>query len=79
MSGTSLVLLAMYSTVDVVGPASRHLAPGLLPYLLALLMTAAALSCAGLLATRRAVRHSTVHSAPRTSVRRIGGPGERRR
>ncbi|MGE3916250.1 MAG: hypothetical protein AB7F78_11175 [Hyphomicrobiaceae bacterium] len=76
MSGTSLVILAMYSTVNVVSPHS--LSPETLPYLMALLMAAAALTCTATLALYHAPRRAKAKGATLSRVRRFGGPGERR-
>ena len=56
MSGTSLVLLAMYSTVNVVGPAGGSVSSGEMPYLIVLLILAAGLTAAGLVAVNSAPR-----------------------
>lgn len=77
MSGTSLVLLAMYSTVNVVGP-NGAITDQNLPYVLALLMCAAALTCAGTLALYRTPSRTGVKGATITRARRISGPRERR-
>lgn len=45
LSGTQLVLLAMYSTVNVVGPAGSRLDPKLIPILMCLLVAAAVMTC----------------------------------
>ncbi len=45
LSGTQLILLAMYSTVNVVGPAGSHLDVSLVPVLMCLLITAAVMTC----------------------------------
>jgi uncharacterized protein (DUF58 family) len=80
MSGTSLVLLAMYSTVNVVGPAGTAtgaVAPG---WLLALLMMAAVLTLIAMLfldpVPARVVPRGP--SLPRAK-RQLSGPRDRRR
>ncbi|MFM9938561.1 MAG: hypothetical protein ACKVP7_03580 [Hyphomicrobiaceae bacterium] len=45
LSGTQLVLLAMYSTVNVVGPAGAHLDLSLTPAMMCLLIAAAVMTC----------------------------------
>jgi hypothetical protein len=45
LSGTKLVLLAMYSTVNVVGPTGSHLDPNSIPALMCLLIAAAVMTC----------------------------------
>ena len=77
MSGTSLVLLAMYSTVNVVGPGGAVTEQSL-PYVLALLMCAAALTCASTLALYRTPTRNGVKGATISRARRISGPRERR-
>ena len=78
MSGTSLVILAMYSTVNVVTPHAA-VAPETLPYLLALLMSAAALTCLSTLTLYRSPARGNVKGATLRKVRRFGGPRDRRR
>lgn len=75
MSGTSLVLLAMYSTLNVLAP-HHPFAPSSAPWLIAFLMAAA---CLTLLATL------SLHSLPerrtperRPVHRRFSGPSARR-
>ena len=79
MSGTSLVILAMYSTVNVVGPAGLRISPAGHPYVLALLICAATLTLAAMLAVgggpARVVPKGPV--LPRAK-RRFGGPRVRR-
>lgn len=77
MSGTSLVLLAMYSTVNVVSPYGAVTEQNL-PYLLALLMMAAALTCAGTLALYNAPSRGSAKGATILKARRLTGPRERR-
>lgn len=77
MSGTSLVILAMYSTVNVVAPASA-IRPDGIPYLLALLMTAAALTCIASLAHYATPSRSAPKGASLRKIRRFSGPRERR-
>lgn len=77
MSGTSLVLLAMYSTVNVVSP-NGAIAAETIPYLTALLMLAAACCCVASLSlynppSRRVPRGPVLHKA-----RRFSGPRHRR-
>lgn len=80
MSSTSLILLAMYSTVNVVGPATGSLTHANQVFLVALLLAAASLAVFGMLLTsmpqQRSVRKGP--SLPRLQ-RRITGPGVRRR
>lgn len=45
LSGTKLVLLAMHSTVNVVGPAGARIDPKLVPLLISLLVAAAVMTC----------------------------------
>ncbi len=77
MSGTSLVILAMYSTVNVVSPPSA-ITPDTMPYLLALLMTAAALTCVASLAHYAAPSRSAAKGASLNKIRRFSGPRARR-
>lgn len=77
MSGTSLVLLAMYSTVNVVAPHGA-ITPERFPYVLALLMVAAALACAGTLALYHSPSRAGARGAVLPKVRRLAGPRDRR-
>ena len=77
MSGTSLVLLAMYATVNVVSPNSE-LSPDSGPYLMALLMAAAALTCMGTIGLYHAPKRRSAKGATLYRVRRFSGPGQRR-
>jgi|LNFM01.1.fsa_nt_gb hypothetical protein len=77
MSGTSLVILAMYSTVNVVSPASA-MTPEEIPYLLALLMAAAALTCIASFAHYAPPSRSSAKGASLHKIRRFSGPRERR-
>lgn len=45
LSGTQLVLLAMYSIVNVVGPAGSHIEISYIPALVCLLISAAVMTC----------------------------------
>ncbi len=80
MSSTSLIILAMYSTINVMSPSIDHLTPGNSVLLLVLLFAAASLALWGMfLATvpqRRAVPRGG--SLPRVQ-RHFAGPGTRRR
>lgn len=78
MSGTSLVLLAMYSTVNVVSPHAA-ISESTLPIVLALLMASAALTCAGTLALYRAPNRSEARGARILKARSLAGPRDRRR
>ena len=79
MSGTSLLILAMYSTVNVVGPSGSHLATAALPAIMCLLMFAAVLTCAAMLA-ETALPERRLVDGPATNGlrRRHAGPKPRR-
>lgn len=77
MSGTSLVLLAMYSTINVVAPHGA-ITSETFPYVLALLMAAVALACAGTLALYRVPSRVGARGAILPKVRRLAGPRDRR-
>ncbi len=77
MSGTSLVLLAMYATVGVVAPHGA-ITSDTFPYVLALLMTGIALACAGTVALYRAPNRSKARGAVLPKARRLVGPRQRR-
>ena len=81
MSGTSLLILAMYTTVNVTGPASARLDPEAIPTLLMLLAAAAALTIAALYSEgARLPRRAGRTSPPKAfGGRAISGPKERRR
>lgn len=80
MSSTSLIILAMYSTVNVFSPATGTLTPGNSVFLLVLLFAAASLALYGMVLAsmpkRRAISKGS--SLPRVQ-RRFAGPGARRR
>ena len=78
MSGTSLTLLAMYATVDVVQEGS-NISVDTLPYLIALLMVAAALTCAAMTAQLQLPQRVAPAGARLHRLKRFHGPGERRR
>ncbi|MDX2155531.1 MAG: hypothetical protein SFW09_03390 [Hyphomicrobiaceae bacterium] len=80
MSGTSLVLLAMYSTVNVVGPAGHALPPNHLSSIVGLLLMSAALTAAGIFGMHSSPRRVVPRgpSLPRAK-RRLTGPAPRRR
>jgi len=77
VSGTSLVILAMYATVNVVAPHGTVTSQSF-PYLLALLMAAVALACAGTIALYHAPSRSRARGAVLPKARRIVGPRDRR-
>lgn len=79
MSGTSLVILAMYSTVNVVTQGGA-LSPHTLPYLVAVLIAAAILTCIATIGQLSMPTRTTAKGATlRGIVRRTSGPGVRRR
>jgi hypothetical protein len=77
LSGTSLVILAMYSTVNVVSPHGA-VTPQSFPYVLALLMAAVALACAGTLALYQTPSRTGARGATLPKARRLVGPRDRR-
>lgn len=77
MSGTSLVILAMYATVNVVAPHGA-ITPESFPYILALLMAAIALACVGTAALYHAPSRSGARGAVLHKARRFVGPRDRR-
>lgn len=78
MSGTSLVILAMYSVANVASP-SADVTVETMPYLLALLLTAAILTCLATLGQLTMPSRSQPKGASiRGVVRRMSGPGVRR-
>ncbi|MEZ5854812.1 MAG: hypothetical protein R3D67_08740 [Hyphomicrobiaceae bacterium] len=79
MSGTSLVLLAMYSTVNVMGPGGMATRSGE-PYILALLLAAGVFTFAGMLivGSGPAARHVPKGPALARARRHMAGPRERR-
>ena len=79
LTGTQLVLLAMYSTVNVVGPAGSHINASYLPYLLATLIAAGVMTCLQVhLLTR--VPPQRVYKGPKSKPvrRKLVGPAPRR-
>jgi hypothetical protein len=79
MSGASLLILAMYSTVNVVGPSGSRLDAEQIPLLMCVLMIAAVLTCVAMhQATSMPVRHvGTEPKLPRLRARHLG-PARRR-
>ncbi len=79
MTGTQLVLLAMYSTVNVVGPAGNHLQPQSLPLVICLLIGAASLTCWQVYEMTRMPRRASQSGPKFTPMRRhYSGPALRR-
>ena len=80
MSGTSLVLLAMYSTVNVMGPGGTGIARSEEPFVLALLLTAGVLTLAGMLLVGSGPAVRAVPKGPvlARAKRHVSGPRERR-
>ena len=80
MSGTSLVLLAMYSTVNVMGPGGAAVGRSYEPFLLALLLTAGVLTFAGMLLVGSGPAARAVPKGPvlQRARRHLSGPRERR-
>jgi hypothetical protein len=79
MSGTQLVLLAMYSTVNVMGHHASNAVAANLPVLIGLLIAAAMMSLLLLKSTampERRVRKPTM--GPPRLARRASGPAPRR-
>lgn len=77
ISGTSLVLLAMHATVNVVGPASAHIEAHR-PALLGALFVAATFAAVGVLTANTPPTRRAPPAKPQPA-RRIAGPRERRR
>jgi hypothetical protein len=79
LSGTQLVLLAMYSTVNVVGPAGANLDFRLLPMLACLLVAAAVMTCLQMhIATSLPQRRVSPGPKLARLRRRHAGPAARR-
>lgn len=79
MSGTSLILLAMYSTVNVVVPNGGPLTAGNYMFLVVMLAAAASLTLFGMFLASTPQRRTVPKgpSLPRAQ-RRLTGPGARR-
>ncbi|MBS0241639.1 MAG: hypothetical protein JSS20_05630 [Proteobacteria bacterium] len=75
MTGTSLVLLTIYSTLNLLAP-HHPIAPAAFPWLLALLMAAACLTCFAVFSKYHVPKRRRVTSS--TIGRRFAGPGARR-
>ncbi len=79
MSGTSLVILALYATFNVTGPAGARLDPAALPMVLSALGIAAVLAVAALyLEGSQLPRRRASRNAPLPLRRVHGGPRPRR-
>ena len=76
MSGTTLILLAMHATVNVVSPAGKVALAGT-PHLLGLLAAAAGLAAFGAYQANLHPRRNPVRRRPLV-VRRLGKPRDRR-
>lgn len=77
VSGTSLVILAMYSAVNVVGPAGK-VETAFQPYLLALLLAAVAMTCLATVALYEPPQRNGAKGATIRKARRFSGPAPRR-
>ena len=79
MSGTQLVLLAMYSTVNVVGPAGMRISTDLVPLLVCLLIAAAVMTFL-LMQSLSSLPERFIRPVPKQPrlLRRHGGPAPRR-
>ncbi len=79
MSGTSLIILAMYSTVNVVAPNGSMLTSANYVFLVTMLVAAASLTLLGMFITATPSRRVMPKgpSLPRAQ-RRLSGPGVRR-
>ena len=79
MSGSSLIILAMYSTVNVVGPSGARLGAGAFSYLMCLLMTAVVLTLiAAYIESNAPLRKTVAGPALPALRRRLNGPKPRR-
>lgn len=79
MTGTSLVILAMYSTVNVVGPSGSHVSPDALPWLFCLLMVAAVLTSVAMYHETNIPNRTAPKKVPLDGLsRRHPGPKSRR-
>ncbi len=79
LSGTQLVLLAMYSTVNVVGPAGSHIELDHIPALICLLIAAAVMTFWQVYSMCTLPERKTF-TGPKTTrmKRRLAMPGPRR-
>ena len=76
MTGTSLLISAMYATFNIVN--HRQLTPDSFPYVLALLMVAAILTCIASVSLHNGMRRSPAKGATLRKIRRLSGPAPRR-
>lgn len=79
LSGSQLVILAMYSTVNVVGPHGSHINPASMPVIMSLLLAAAIMSL--LLLYSVSMPQRTAYKPPikvQRLSRRTRGPAPRR-
>ncbi len=80
MSSTSLIILAMYSTINVLSPNTDQLTPGNSIFLLMLLFAAASLAMFGMFVASLPKRRFVSKRAAMPRVQhRFAGPGQRRR
>lgn len=75
MTGTSLLISAMYATFNIIVQPST---PGTFPYVLALLMAAAILTCLASLSLHGGSRRAPAKGATLRNIRRLSGPAPRR-
>lgn len=80
MSSTSLIILAMYSTINVLSPSTEQLTPGNSVFLIVLLCAAVSLAMFGMIASSVPKRRAMPKRAPMARAQpRFGGPAVGRR
>ena len=80
MSSTSLIILAMYSTINVLSSSTEQLTPGNSIFLLVLLFAAVSLAFFGMFLSSVPKCRVMIQRAPLPRVQhRFSGPGVRRR
>jgi hypothetical protein len=75
VTGTSLLISAMYATFNIIVQPST---PDTFPYVLALLMVAAILTCLASLSLHSGSRRKSAKGATLRNIRRLSGPAPRR-
>ncbi len=76
MTSTSVLISAMYATFNIVN--HKPFTPDSFPYVLALLMVAAILTCIASLSLHRGSERRHAKGATLRKIRRLSGPNPRR-